>query len=226
MTTEQPRRNRSHQVTRLERVGRPSAMSVASRSAPPRPRARPQGRGRAARAEMAPPATAAAPLSPLPPLPPLPPHLNKYSARITQPKSQGASQAMLYATGLREEDMAKPQARTNNLRPALGRPLLRVACAGAESARASARRAAAAAAAAAAAVVGPARSAPAPRRPAGGHQQRVVRGQQLQHAPQRPGALREGGRAGGWPGACATRPLSRLSLSLSTSLPYTPAGLR
>jgi len=35
--------------------------------------------------------------------------LNKYSARITQPKSQGASQAMLYATGLSEEDMHKPQ---------------------------------------------------------------------------------------------------------------------
>jgi len=36
--------------------------------------------------------------------------LNKYSARITQPKSQGASQAMLYATGLKEEDMSKAQA--------------------------------------------------------------------------------------------------------------------
>jgi dihydroxy-acid dehydratase len=35
--------------------------------------------------------------------------LNKYSAEITQPKAQGASQAMLYATGLRESDMAKPQ---------------------------------------------------------------------------------------------------------------------
>ena len=35
--------------------------------------------------------------------------MNKYSARVTQPKSQGASQAMLYATGLREEDMNKPQ---------------------------------------------------------------------------------------------------------------------
>ncbi len=35
--------------------------------------------------------------------------LNKYSSKITQPKAQGASQAMLYATGLREEDMAKPQ---------------------------------------------------------------------------------------------------------------------
>ncbi|MGB0383954.1 MAG: dihydroxy-acid dehydratase [Ardenticatenaceae bacterium] len=35
--------------------------------------------------------------------------LNKYSARITQRKSQGASQAMLYATGLTEEDMKKPQ---------------------------------------------------------------------------------------------------------------------
>ena len=35
--------------------------------------------------------------------------LNKYSRRITQPKSQGASQAMLYATGMSEEDMNKPQ---------------------------------------------------------------------------------------------------------------------
>jgi len=35
--------------------------------------------------------------------------LNKYSSRITQPKSQGASQAMLYGTGLTEEDMNKPQ---------------------------------------------------------------------------------------------------------------------
>jgi dihydroxy-acid dehydratase len=35
--------------------------------------------------------------------------LNKYSARITQPKVQGASQAMLYATGLSEADMNKGQ---------------------------------------------------------------------------------------------------------------------
>jgi len=35
--------------------------------------------------------------------------LNKYSRRITQPKSQGASQAMLYGTGLKPEDMDKPQ---------------------------------------------------------------------------------------------------------------------
>jgi dihydroxy-acid dehydratase len=35
--------------------------------------------------------------------------LNKYSSRITQPKSQGASQAMLYGTGLTREDMEKPQ---------------------------------------------------------------------------------------------------------------------
>jgi dihydroxy-acid dehydratase len=35
--------------------------------------------------------------------------LNRTSARITQEKSQGASQAMLYATGLRREDMAKAQ---------------------------------------------------------------------------------------------------------------------
>ena len=35
--------------------------------------------------------------------------LNKYSSRITQPKSQGASQAMLYGTGLTHDDMQKPQ---------------------------------------------------------------------------------------------------------------------
>ena len=35
--------------------------------------------------------------------------LNKYSAHITQPRSQGASQAMLYGTGMTEEDMNKPQ---------------------------------------------------------------------------------------------------------------------
>ncbi len=35
--------------------------------------------------------------------------LNRYSARITQPRSQGASQAMLYATGLSRPDLDKPQ---------------------------------------------------------------------------------------------------------------------
>ncbi len=35
--------------------------------------------------------------------------LNKYSSRITQPKSQGASQAMLYGTGLTDADMNKAQ---------------------------------------------------------------------------------------------------------------------
>ena len=35
--------------------------------------------------------------------------LNKYSSKITQPKSQGASQAMLYATGMQPEDMDKAQ---------------------------------------------------------------------------------------------------------------------
>lgn len=39
----------------------------------------------------------------------VPAGLNKYSGHITQPKSQGASQAMLYATGLTEADMSKPQ---------------------------------------------------------------------------------------------------------------------
>ncbi|MBI2824295.1 MAG: dihydroxy-acid dehydratase [Planctomycetia bacterium] len=39
----------------------------------------------------------------------MPPQLNKFSARVTQPKSQGASQAMLYGTGLTEADMQKAQ---------------------------------------------------------------------------------------------------------------------
>jgi dihydroxy-acid dehydratase len=37
------------------------------------------------------------------------PQLNKFSSRITQPASQGASQAMLYATGMSTDDMQKPQ---------------------------------------------------------------------------------------------------------------------
>ena len=35
--------------------------------------------------------------------------LNKYSARVTQPKAQGAAQAMLYGAGLSEADMDKAQ---------------------------------------------------------------------------------------------------------------------
>src|SRR5260370_41407053 len=35
--------------------------------------------------------------------------LNKYSSRVTQPKSQGASQAMLYATALTAQDMHTAQ---------------------------------------------------------------------------------------------------------------------
>ncbi|MEM1225428.1 MAG: dihydroxy-acid dehydratase [Planctomycetota bacterium] len=35
--------------------------------------------------------------------------LNRFSRHITQPKSQGASQAMLYATGMTPDDMDKPQ---------------------------------------------------------------------------------------------------------------------
>lgn len=37
------------------------------------------------------------------------PTLNRYSARITQEPAHAGAQAMLYATGLTEEDMAKPQ---------------------------------------------------------------------------------------------------------------------
>jgi hypothetical protein len=58
----------------------------------------------------------------------VPEGLNKYSSRITQPKSQGASQAMLYATGLREEDMNKPQ---------VGGRVIAIFDSGGESARAS-----------------------------------------------------------------------------------------
>ncbi|KAG0584237.1 hypothetical protein KC19_3G195200 [Ceratodon purpureus] len=35
--------------------------------------------------------------------------LNKFSSRVTQPKAQGASQAILYGVGLSKEDMDKPQ---------------------------------------------------------------------------------------------------------------------
>ncbi|KAI9922270.1 hypothetical protein PsorP6_002625 [Peronosclerospora sorghi] len=35
--------------------------------------------------------------------------MNRYSATVTQPKARGVSQAMLYATGLTEEDMNKAQ---------------------------------------------------------------------------------------------------------------------
>jgi len=35
--------------------------------------------------------------------------INRFSARVTQPKSQGASQAMLYATGMTDQDLNKAQ---------------------------------------------------------------------------------------------------------------------
>jgi dihydroxy-acid dehydratase len=35
--------------------------------------------------------------------------LNRYSSRVTEPKSQGASQAMLYGTGLTREDMGRAE---------------------------------------------------------------------------------------------------------------------
>lgn len=41
--------------------------------------------------------------------PPVKKTLNKYSSQITQEKSQGASQAMLYAAGLKEREMEMPQ---------------------------------------------------------------------------------------------------------------------
>jgi dihydroxy-acid dehydratase len=47
--------------------------------------------------------------TPEPPMPDSRLMLNKYSSRITQPKSQGASQAMLYGAGLSSDDMHKAQ---------------------------------------------------------------------------------------------------------------------
>lgn len=39
--------------------------------------------------------------------------MNRFSRTLTQKKSQGASQAMLYATGLTTEDMNKAQVRVH-----------------------------------------------------------------------------------------------------------------
>lgn len=47
--------------------------------------------------------------------------LNKWSRKITQPKSQGASQAMLYATGLTPEQMNLPQIGASRTRDEGGR---------------------------------------------------------------------------------------------------------
>lgn len=44
-------------------------------------------------------------------VPEVPEGLNKYSQTITQRKAQGASQAQLFGTGLRLEDLGKPQVR-------------------------------------------------------------------------------------------------------------------
>ncbi|THU71801.1 hypothetical protein C4D60_Mb04t05340 [Musa balbisiana] len=49
------------------------------------------------------------PPPPAPEIPPVPYKLNRYSSRITEPKSQGGSQAILYGVGLSDDDMRKPQ---------------------------------------------------------------------------------------------------------------------
>ncbi|KAJ8455706.1 hypothetical protein OPV22_035055 [Ensete ventricosum] len=49
------------------------------------------------------------PPPPAPENPPGPHKLNRYSSRITEPKSQGGSQAILYGVGLSDDDMRKPQ---------------------------------------------------------------------------------------------------------------------
>jgi dihydroxy-acid dehydratase len=61
------------------------------------------------RAALARPAQCLRPLSTTAPARASDEKLNKVSAAITQPKAQGASQAMLYATGLSEADMNKAQ---------------------------------------------------------------------------------------------------------------------
>ncbi|MQL81266.1 hypothetical protein Taro_013725 [Colocasia esculenta] len=67
------------------------------------------------RASSSPPAAAAGSVTevecPPPPATSEPParKLNRYSSRITEPKSQGAAQAVLYGVGLKDEDMGKPQ---------------------------------------------------------------------------------------------------------------------
>lgn len=43
--------------------------------------------------------------------------LNKYSSRVTGPKSQGASQAMLYGVGFTEADMDKAQVGISSVGP-------------------------------------------------------------------------------------------------------------
>ena len=35
--------------------------------------------------------------------------LNRYSARVTQPRAHGAAQAMLHATGIGPDDLDRPQ---------------------------------------------------------------------------------------------------------------------
>lgn len=44
-----------------------------------------------------------------PPVPSSALKFNKFSSRITEPKSQGGSQAILYGVGLNDDDMVKPQ---------------------------------------------------------------------------------------------------------------------
>ena len=90
----------------------PSLVASTSQSTPPGPQStwKPQKPRRAHRAVATPEPVLEHQTMPAP-TETIPSNLNKYSRHITQPKSQGASQAMLYATGLTEDDMNKPQAR-------------------------------------------------------------------------------------------------------------------
>lgn len=141
--------------------------------------------------------------------------LNKYSSRITQPRSQGASQAMLYATGLKEEDLNKPQVRRGPGGPRVGDDD-RVHAAAVTSAvyaglvwvfAPSARRVTLPCSWECGRAGVPRKCAAVRRayrvRVSGWHFFRVVRGQPLQHAPDAPGrggeARRGGGRHGGIP---------------------------
>ncbi|KAG6731314.1 hypothetical protein I3842_01G123500 [Carya illinoinensis] len=62
------------------------------------------------RASLSSPAPPSVTLDSSPPLPTTQTlKLNKYSSRVTEPKSQGGSQAILHGVGLSEDDLSKPQ---------------------------------------------------------------------------------------------------------------------
>lgn len=102
--------------------------------------------------------------------------LNKYSRTITQSKSQGGSQAMLYATGMTEGDMDKPQVGSDVVHTQPTNPTCKQARI--PQAYCTSQR----------------------HVHSGGYIVRVVGGEPMQHAPARPSAGGQGGRSRGWYG--------------------------